>query len=62
MDISKYGNSELSDMVDNDEYLYKVALFANDFEDLKHAVVECLVFNDDQLLELKQDYQDGRWS
>ncbi len=62
MNISEYNDSELSDMVDNDEYLYNIAMFATDFEELKHAVVECFVFNNAQMVELEQDFAEGRWA
>jgi len=62
MNISQYDDSELSNMVDNDEYLYNIALFADDFEELKTAVIECFVFNADQMAELERDFNEGRWS
>ncbi len=61
-DISMYGDSELSDMFDNDESLYEQAMIATRFNELEETARECFIFNADQLAEFKQDFeQEGRW-
>lgn len=61
-DITMHNDSELSDIFDNDEYLYNQARVTNRFSDLEDLANEFFTFTPDQLAELKTDYEDGRWS
>ena len=60
--ITMHGDAELSDMFDNDEYLYEQARMAIRFDDLKDLADEYFIYTPEQLDELHGDYIDGRWN
>ena len=60
-DISMYSDSELADYFDNDEGLYQAACIATRFSELEELASEVFIYNADQLAELKQDFEDGRY-
>ena len=60
-DITMHNDAELSDWFDNDEYLYSVARSATRFDAIEELARDLFTFNDDQLDELKSDWENGRW-
>lgn len=60
-DISMHGNGELADRFDTDESLYGLAVASVDFAKLVEEADEIFIYNDNQLAELKQDFENGRY-
>jgi len=57
IDLTQYGEQELSLNVMNDEYLYRQFNRCDDADDLRR-MCECFAYSDEQFAELQSDLED----
>ena len=59
MNITQYGEQELSLNFMNDEYLYTQACKARSFSEVKELADQNFTYSPEQLAELEQDFNDN---